>query len=102
MSLKVTWRRSDAAPRQYAPDRSKYCTSCDAGRPRFTSTWLYSAASARLIISVEMSEPTISYDHPAGRLSSNVMARLYASWPLELAADQTRILRTPARDLTNS
>ena len=67
-----------------------------------TSTWLYWAASARLTISVEMSVPMISYVHPAGRFSCSVMARLYASWPLELAADQSRSLRAVPRALTSS
>src|SRR5918997_2515382 len=102
ISLKLTFRRSDGATRQCAPERSKYCTSWQAGRPRFTSTWLYSAVSARLTISVEMSLPMISYDQPGGRLSCSVMARLYASCPLELAADHSRTLRVLDRDLISS
>ena len=59
-----TLRRSVGEIRQCAPARSKYCTSWFAGRPRLTSTWLYSPASARLTISVEMSLPMISYVQP--------------------------------------
>src|ERR1700742_2671492 len=99
MSRNETLRRSAGVIRQCAPARSKYCTSWAAGRPRLTSTWLYSAVSARLIISVEMSEPMISYDQPVGSVSDNVMARLYASCPLELAADHTRTFRAAARVL---
>src|SRR4051812_49213791 len=90
MCLNDTLAGGGGPPRQCAPTRSKYCTSWVAGRPRLTSTWLYSAASARLIISVEMSLPMISYDQPEGSVSCSVMARLYASCPLELAADQKR------------
>src|SRR5947208_8661970 len=98
ISLNETFLRSCEVIRQCAPARSKYCTSWLAGSPRLTSTWLYSAASARLTISVEMSVPMISKVQPGGRVSCSVIARLYASWPLELAADHTRILRDDARD----
>src|SRR3954468_24098160 len=102
ISLNETFLRSCEVIRQCAPARSKYCTSWLAGRPRLTSTWLHPAGSARLAISVEMSVPMISYDQPGGRFSCSVMARLYASCPLELAADHTRILRVAERDLISS
>ena len=86
----VTTLRSGSDTSQCAPARWKWRTSMGAGRPRFTSSWLYVPARARFSTCSDRSVAVMDSDVPASRTPSSTIAMEYGSCPVEHAADHTR------------
>jgi len=65
------------------------------------SIWLYRPARPRVSTSCEMSVAVISTAR-SGAASSRAIAMLYGSWPVEQAADHTRIDVNAGRSRTSA